>query len=671
MSIAISKQISRLLCFVVFNFFLQGSGFAEPAKQTLKINDMQRIADLSTPVVSPDGRWIAYAVSKPNPGSNKTMTKIWLSSWDGKKSRVLNTPDNVSAWQPQFSGDGATLVFLSDQSADHVTQVWAQKLDDDAAHQISKFDGGVMDFSLAPDGRHLAAVAEISNGENDQGPIVIDRYQFKDDERGYLTGKRRRLFQVNIDDQSVTPLTAADADVWMPSWSPDGKHIAYVAKREHESDRHTGYNVYLIDAQNGITPRCLSHDGRINNDPDHLSRLAWSPDSQQIAFLQGGAEHLLEYAPWELAVANVATGEIRQVGKKDRNFTHPNFSSDGKSLYAIVEESRTAFVTRIDLRSGASQNLTQGQRMDFDFSIDNQNRIALLSCGDLYPCRMSALDGTTESLLPDQNAWLNDYALAPAEDVQMKSKDGTLVHAMLIKPLGYQPNHRYPTIVRVHGGPVYQFSHEFMFDWQIFAANGYAVLAVNPRGSSGRGFDYARAIWADWGNKDVQDVLAATDYAEKIGVADKNRLGIGGWSYGGMLTDYTIATDQRFKAAIAGAGAANILSNYGSDEYIVWLENELGTPWKNLDAYLKVSFPFFHNDRIVTPTLFLCSALDFNVPCAGSEQMYQALNSRRIPTQLVIYRDQHHELDVPANLTDRLTRYLNWYNRFLKDQPLH
>jgi dipeptidyl aminopeptidase/acylaminoacyl peptidase len=224
-------------------------------------------------------------------------------------------------------------------------------------------------------------------------------------------------------------------------------------------------------------------------------------------------------------------------------------------------------------------------------------------------------------------------------------------------------------VLRIHGGPVYQFSNEFDFDWQLLAAEGFAVVAANPRGSSGRGEKFSMAIWADWGNKDGQDVLAAMDYAVAQGVADPNRLGVGGWSYGGILTNQVIARDQRFKAAISGAGQSNALAGYGTDQYVREYEAELGTPWGNTTTWLRVSYPFFHADRIVTPTLFLCGDRDFNVPLLNSEQMYQALRSLGRETQLVIYPGEYHEIRKPSYRRDRLERYLDWYGRHLKQQP--
>jgi dipeptidyl aminopeptidase/acylaminoacyl peptidase len=240
------------------------------------------------------------------------------------------------------------------------------------------------------------------------------------------------------------------------------------------------------------------------------------------------------------------------------------------------------------------------------------------------------------------------------------------VHGFLITPPNYSSG-RIPTILRIHGGPVWQFDYNFQDTLQFLAAQGYAIVAANPRGSSGRGQAYSAAIAADWGNLDAQDVLAAVDDAVAQGVADTAHLGVGGWSYGGILTNYVIAQDTRFKAAVSGAGASNILAGYGTDQYTTDYDQELGQPWANTDTWIKLSFPFLHADRIKTPTLFMGGERDFNVPLLNQEQMYQALRNLRVPTQLVIYPDQYHEITVPSYLQDRLERYIKWYDTYLKD----
>ncbi|MBN2408226.1 MAG: S9 family peptidase, partial [Candidatus Aminicenantes bacterium] len=274
-------------------------------------------------------------------------------------------------------------------------------------------------------------------------------------------------------------------------------------------------------------------------------------------------------------------------------------------------------------------------------------------------------DGEFRRLSHQNDAWLSEVELASTEDFTSKSKDGTVVNSLLVKPAGFKEGRKYPLLLLIHGGPNGQDEHVFDFDNQFFAARGYVVLNVNYRGSSGRGSAFQKAIYAEWGHKEVVDLIGAVDEAVRRGVADPERMGIGGWSYGGILTDSTIAVDQRFKAAISGAGSALQLTMYGTDQYILQYENEIGLPWKNLEPWIKVSAAFMRVDRIRTPTLFMCGENDFNVPIAGSEQMYQALKSRGIDTQLIVYPGQFHGITTPSYMKDRLERRLAWYNRYL------
>src|SRR5262249_36531083 len=225
---------------------------------------------------------------------------------------------------------------------------------------------------------------------------------------------------------------------------------------------------------------------------------------------------------------------------------------------------------------------------------------AVLSGNDQRPTEVYVFDGGALRQLTHQNdALLAELEIPPTEEVGFKSKDGTEIHGLLTKPVGYTSGSKVPMLLRIHGGPNGQDQHSFSFERQLFAANGYAVLAVNYRGSSGRGRDYSRAIFADWGHYEVEDLLAGVDHLIKIGLADPDRLGVGGWSYGGILTDYLIASDTRFKAATSGAGTAFTVSFYGTDQYIIQYDNEIGPPWnpKAWDTYVKLSYPFLHADR--------------------------------------------------------------------------
>src|SRR5688572_28286356 len=186
----------------------------------------------------------------------------------------------------------------------------------------------------------------------------------------------------------------------------------------------------------------------------------------------------------------------------------------------------------------------------------------------------------------------------------------------------------------------------------MLAAHGYAVIAANPRGSTGYGTAFSRAIWADWGGKDYEDVMAALDQVVAMGVADPERLGVGGWSYGGILTDVVITKTSRFKAAVSGASMANHFAGYGTDHYQYEWEKELGLPWKNPALWQRLS-PFFQIEKVTTPTLVVCGMDDMNVPPLASEQLYQALRRVGVPTELVLYPDQNHGIETPSYVKDR------------------
>jgi dipeptidyl aminopeptidase/acylaminoacyl peptidase len=265
-----------------------------------------------------------------------------------------------------------------------------------------------------------------------------------------------------------------------------------------------------------------------------------------------------------------------------------------------------------------------------------------------------------------QVSFVNAIQFANVEGFTSTSKDGTKVSGILYTPASAKPGQKLPLILFIHGGPVAQDMYEFDFTRQMLAAGGYAVAGVNYRGSNGRGVAYTKAIYADWGNKEVADILGAANYLVEKGIADEKNMGIGGWSYGGILTNYTIATDTRFKAAASGAGSSLQLTMYGIDQYITQYETELGTPWKNPKKWMDLSYPFFNADKIKTPTMFMASEKDFNVPTAGAEQMYQALRSVGVPAQLIIYPGQFHGITTPTYLIDRYERYLKWFGKYLK-----
>jgi dipeptidyl aminopeptidase/acylaminoacyl peptidase len=649
------------------------------SKRTLSLDDLGRLRDVTDPQVSPDGRWVAYTVTTPNVKDNKNDSDVWMASWDGAQT-VRLTFSKESEYSPRWSPDGRYIALLSGRGDEHeADQLWLLDRRGGEGEQVTEMKGSVTDYVWSPDGRRIAMIVEdpppdTMEVQNDtiklktKPPVVIDRYQFKQDEVGYLGERRQHLYLLDLASRKVDQLTTGHFDEALPVWSPDGKSIAFVSKRGGDPDRTDNWDLYVIDARAGAAPRQLTTFKGDDNDPQWESRPAWSPDGKYIAYLQGGVQRLIYYAVQKLAVVPAAGGTPRILtASLGRNVLRPQWSVDGSAIYFLLEDDRASHLARVPASGGAVERVLGGRRVVSDLSVGPNDRIAVLESTPSTPPEVFALEHKALRALSRQNeTWLSGVRLGTTEEIGVRSRDGTAINGFIVKPPDYQSGRRYPAILRVHGGPVSQFANEFDFSWQLFAAQGYVVIGVNPRGSSGRGEAFSKAIYADWGNKDVQDVLAAVDFAVRRGLADSTRLGIGGWSYGAMLTNYTIARDARFKAATSGAGQSNALAGYGTDQYVREYEAELGTPWTHLDAWLRVSFPFLHADRIVTPTLFMCGELDFNLPCLNSEQMYQALRSLGRETQLVIYPGQYHTISKPSYQRDRLARYVAWYDKFLK-----
>jgi dipeptidyl aminopeptidase/acylaminoacyl peptidase len=644
----------------------------------LAVGDLDKLRTVSSPAIDPTGNWVAYEVKSVDAKADKSFSHLWMTSWDGSRTVQLTNREKESESVPRWSPDGHYLAFISSRTDKHDDdQLWLLDRTGGEARAVTKLEGGMVDFAWSPSSREIALIVldkdpyaedpDAKEEDKKPKPIVVDRYQFKRDIDGYLGTRRQRLMVLDIATGQIRRLTTGDYDEYFPAWSPDGSRIAFVSNRDPDPDRTYNNDLWVVPASGSAqAPTRLTSFPGDDNDPDYESYPAWSPDGRSIAYVQGGPVELFAYGTRHLAVIPAAGGEPRILtANLDRSVLHPTWSPDGKSLRFVVEDDKTQWLGSVAASSGSVKRLA-GERSVIQEIDEAKGRTVALVADPAHPPEVFAVEGSGLRRLSHQNdSWLADVDLAPVEDTVLHSRDGTEVHGFLLRPVGGVTTPA-PTILRLHGGPQSQFDYSFSFEWQLLAANGYAVVAANPRGSTGRGQDYAKGIYAAWGSVDVQDVLSAVDDAVARGVADPNRLGVGGWSYGGMLTNYTIASDPRFKAATSGASISNILAGYGTDQYIRDYETELGKPWEHLDVWMKNSYPFYHADRIVTPTLFLAGDKDFNVPLLNSEQMYQALKSRGVPTELVIYPGQFHGLKRPSFLRDRYQRYLDWYAKYLK-----
>ena len=651
------------------------------AQDLFKTDDIYAIKSVSLSDVSHDGSSLIFITSQADKKEdNFNNTLYFLDLISGKKEVLLQSQGDrgLSFSSVKFSGDSKSIYFLSSgykASGKNNTQVWSLNLSNRIKRRLTNYEGNISDYDISKDGSSIAFIGSKKSKDQDKtktpSPIVIDRYQFKRDYEGFLGNDRDHLFVFNTKSRKTRQITSGQRDHSYPSFSPDGKNIAYVTK-EGDFDRHNNWDIFIKNIEDsGDVKQLTFHDGP-DSSPDAGSRPQWSPDGTKIAYIYGGEHSMLWYALNEVSVLDLETGETDFVTKVfDRNTYLPKWSENGEKLYFILEDNMKSQLVEYSFTDKTFEKITPeniylswyssnyyvaGDQLIYQSStVTTPDEIYLSKNGEINPITSVNKD------------FIENKIVGSTELISFQSFDGLKINGMMIKPDDFDPKKKYPLIIRIHGGPVSQYGRYFDFDWQLFASNGYIVMVTNPRGSSGRGFEFQKSIFAEWGIEDSKDISAALDFALSLGYIDEDRLGVGGWSYGGMLTNYVIAKDDRFDAATSGAGIANLFSGFGHDHYIREYVLELGTPWDNLDSWLNVSHPFLNADEIVTPTLFLVGEKDWNVPLIGSEQMYQALKHLEIPTQLIVYPDEHHGLSKPSYIKDRLDRYLEWYRNYLEE----
>ncbi|MDR3737438.1 MAG: S9 family peptidase [Terracidiphilus sp.] len=656
-------------------FLAVSAGAADaPKKRDITLDDLARMERVSGLSVSPDGEWIVYSVSQIDTKEDKSQSHLWMVKWDGS-ARVQLTFGKEGAGAPKFSPDGKWISFLSSRPGPAKgNQLWVMDRRGGEAQQLTAItDKEIAGYIWSPDGKKLLlSITPKLEPDAEEGkppappkPIVIDRYHFKQDIHGYLHDEDwTSLWLYDLETKKAEKLTTAkNVDEEQAVWSPDGKWIAFTSNQDADPDRSNNDDVFVVEAKAASAARKLTTWAG----PDH-GPLAWSPDSQSIAYQQGAELKLLEYTQSRPAVVTLDGKVSYPASKLDRAVRAPIFAPDGKLSY-LVDDDRNQYPAEVELAgAGIKKELNQqGTVQSWDAAAGHT---AVLFTDDTHPAEIYALEsGALRKLTTHNDALVAELNLVGTDNVEWKSKDGTDVHGLLTKPADYKAGSPVPMILFIHGGPNGQDTHAFDFLRQWLATKGYAELNVNYRGSSGRGQDYSKAIAADWGHFEVEDLLSGVDKAVALGVADANRLCVTGWSYGGILTDYSVASTDRFKCGISGAGVATPMSFYGADQYVLQYDNELGPPWKNLPLYLKMSYPFLEVDkRVHTPMLFMGGSSDMNVPLLGGEQMYQALKSLGRPTELVVYPGQFHGFTKPSYIKDRYERWLGWWDKYLKPE---
>jgi dipeptidyl aminopeptidase/acylaminoacyl peptidase len=664
------------------------------ARRAITVDDEFNIKAVDDPQISADGAWVAYTVETASLKTDKSHSQIWIAPSAGGETVAMTVEDETST-HPRWSLDGKYLAFLSSRN-EGKTQVYLLNRQGGEAQKLTDTVQDVDDFVWSPDSKKMVLVLrdpkpeeieEANEKTKDEAgdsadksdskaeskksktprPYVVDRYLFKVDEVGYLDHRRTHLYVFDIATKKMAQVTSGDFDDQSPAWSPDGKWLAFSSKRAMpDPDRNYDSNIFVVASDNTDKGEHLT---QVTTNAGAEAEPAWSPDSKWIAYVTQLEPKLLDYATKHVAVSSATGGAAKVLTKSfDRMASAPHFSPDGKFIYFIGDDDGTQNLCKVSASGGEVTRVIGGRLMLYSYTVAKNGMVAATITTPERPVEVFTLGvegGEPKRITQTNDALMAQLKLTIPEYVNFKSKDGTTVHGYLYKPLDYVAGKKYPAILRPHGGPVWSYYAEFTHLAQLFAANGYVVVYPNPRGSTGRGEDYAKAIFADWGNKDFQDDMAMVDYAIAQGLADPEKLGVGGWSYGGISTDFIITQTTRFKAAISGAGSTKFDSMYGHDQYVLDYETELGRPWEKRDVWDHVSM-YWKVANVTTPTLFMGGEVDWNVPILGGEQMYQSLKSLGKETELVVYPGEYHGFKTPTHLKDRMERYLSWYAHYVK-----
>jgi dipeptidyl aminopeptidase/acylaminoacyl peptidase len=628
-----------------------------------QVMSLRRITD---PRPSPDGSRIVYALSEIDMKANEETADLWIVSAAGGSPRRL-TWQRRDDTHPRWSRDGAQIAFLSDRDSvdeqgkrvEKRNQVWVMPADGGEASQLTKSAAAVSDFEWAPDGRQFVYVTAAQAADGDEREA---RRKAGFDE--IVAGDYRMSHLWIVDSKGggkATQLTQGPFNATEPAWSPKGDQIAFVSRPNPGANDQLLSDIYVVSVAGGAPRKITNNEG-----PDFAP--AWSPDGTQIAYLTN-ARRQSSGAHNRIVTVNASGGEPRPITQDfEYSAGAPRWAPDGGRLFFSATTRTESHIYAVPASGGLPKAITSGAVMASDLVISaNGQRIAFLREDARHPDDLWTL-GSNESAphkLTDVNPEVASLQLAESEVIRWKGADDWEIDGILVKPVGYQPGRRYPLIVEAHGGPHGAQSVGFNPMWQYFAGRGYMVLAPNFRGSGGYRQDFVDADRNDWGGKDYIDIMRGVDFVIAQGLADADRLGIEGWSYGGYMTSWIIGHTDRFKAAVAGAAVTNLQSFYGTTDIQRFIEWEYdGLPWNNADK-IRDHSPITFAPRAKTPTLILQGEADVRVPIEQGYQLYTALRKVGTTVEFVRYPREGHGFREPAHRQDRYRRTLEWLERYL------
>ena len=563
----------------------------------LAVDDYFAIQSVGSPIVSPDGAWVVYTVSTKDLENDRTESRLWSVPTAGGEARPI-TAKGWGVGSPSWTPDGQYLAFTA-RSDDQGSQLFRLDLRGGGERvQITNVEGGIGGYKWSPDGKRLLLSIRDKNTDDPSGPWVIDRLVFKQDYVGYLNHQRTHLYVHDLEAKTTIQITDGDYDDYGATWSPDGSRIAFVSNRTAEPDASSNTDIWLVDPD---TPYDQQEPVRVTTNPGTDDSPIWHPDGERIGYLMTYTDRTdipASYLQSKVAIIRIGEDEpvLLTTEALDRKAWDPTFSPDGSQIYVQLEDDGQVQLAAVSVADGELSRLITGQVQVGATAVAPDGSVVVAISKPRLPEDLFVLDANPPAgseqprRLTDVNGeLLNSIWLSDVEELRFPTLDGTVIQTFVYKPQDFDPKRRYPAILWLHGGQESQYDYGFNFRVQLFAANGYVVVMPNVRGSGGRGLDFALSLNKAYGTHDVEDVIVATDYVIARGYVDPDRLGVGGWSSGGTLTNVVITKTDRFAGAISGASVGWYTSTYGHDPYYVWWHTELGPPWKNRDLWDSIS----------------------------------------------------------------------------------
>jgi dipeptidyl aminopeptidase/acylaminoacyl peptidase len=661
---------SGLLAFV---FFALPAFAARP----ITLDEIVKYKGMDAVSISPDGRRAAVVVSEMDFDENVIRTNLYLVESSGKSAvKLTNAPKHDDT--PRWSPDGKWLAFLSDRDAKPKKetedrprkQVWVMSPEGGEAWQLTRGTFSVSTFEWAPDGKRIAFIAT-------EGPTDEEERKRKNKDDAQLVDhdiKMGRIYLATVPEGQSEMLYAGAGHVTAISWSPRGDEIAFAEQPTPKVPDMLHSAVRVLALANKQV-RDLAADSQFS-----YSGPKWSPNGRSIAY--EGASQTDWWGNSYIYLSPAAGGTSQRLSKDfDEEIRQFEWADDSGSVYFIGAKGVDQYVLRVTL-DGKVSVVDSRPGLSRQISIANGNMAWLHeSPSEPVDVFFASLGGAGKLLkgtfkvsprkVSSMNPFVADLALGKTEVVKWKNKtDGQELDGLLLTPSDYGPGKPYPLLLVIHGGPAGSFQTSFTlrrgaYPVQAFASQGYVVFMPNPRGSGGYGERFRKANIKDWGYSDYNDIQDGVNELVARGVADKDRLGVMGWSYGGFMTSWTITQTQRFKAASVGAGVTNLFSMYGTTDIPPFQESYFGArPWEDRELYAKHS-AMSYVDKVTTPTLIQHGTEDRRVPISQGEELYTALRSRGVTVEMVKYPRSQHGLSEPKLIRDSMMRNLDWFDRYV------